>query len=101
MQVNNQDAAVIEQVLRDAINNSTDYQAIMTYQEVLNRLQGKPDPNPGMQIDASDPGTTGAYDAVGSASAQNQANVSANAQLPLDGFRYDYDDSSNVVEPRH
>jgi hypothetical protein len=110
MQVNDQDVTIIEQVLRDAINNSTDYQAIMTYQEVLNRLKGKTDSNPGMQIDVGDPGVTGDYSAVGFAGAGRMGatigdtapNRVANQQaFPLDGFHYKSDDPSNVVEPRH
>jgi hypothetical protein len=41
MNLNQQDKAVIEQALMEAMNNVVDYQAISNYQEVLNKLKKK------------------------------------------------------------
>jgi hypothetical protein len=73
LNLNGQERAVIEQALKEAINNSGDYQKMIHYREVLTKLQGMP-----------------VIDHIA---------VSANAggdDLPDDGFRYDYDDSSDV-----
>jgi hypothetical protein len=71
MQIEPQDLAVIEQALKQAIAGGADYQEILTYQEVLNKLHGKKaQPSTTLQVDAGLP--------------------------PLDGFRYDYDDSSDI-----
>lgn len=61
------DQAVIEDALRQAMANETDYQAILAYQEVLNKIQGK-----------------------------NSLETSAGEITSNDGFRYDYDDASDV-----
>ncbi|WP_309118469.1 hypothetical protein [Paenibacillus sp.] len=68
MSLNRYDMAVIEQALREAINQGADYHKISTYQTVLGKLQG-------------------AYEA-GSASRTTMAQD--------DGFRYDYDDSADM-----
>ncbi|HZG78958.1 MAG TPA: hypothetical protein VEZ72_24110 [Paenibacillus sp.] len=68
MQLNRYDMAVIEQALREAINQGADYHKISTYQTVLGKLQ-----------DASSYGAS-----------------SRPAMASSDGFRYDYDDSSDV-----
>lgn len=71
MNINSQDLAVIEQSLKQTIANGADYQEILTYQAVLDKIQGK--------------------------EAQASPNLQVNAELPaLDGFRYDYDDSSEL-----
>ncbi|RXT05681.1 hypothetical protein [Ammoniphilus sp. CFH 90114] len=70
VQWSNNDLAVIEEALKEAMANQADYQAVLAYQEVLQKLQGNP----------------GTGDAL-------TANVGEPVQ---DGFRYDYDDSSNV-----
>ncbi len=68
MQLNRYDMAVIEQALREAINQGADYHKISTYQSVLGKLR---------DTDAS---------AAGSRS----------AMASDDGFRYDYDDSADL-----
>jgi hypothetical protein len=70
LNLNGQERAVIEQALRVAINNSGDYQKMIHYREVLTKLQGIP------VTDYAAPGTRG-------------------EELD-DGFRYDFDDSSDV-----
>ncbi|MEW9669291.1 hypothetical protein [Ammoniphilus sp. 3BR4] len=64
------DLAVIEEALKEAMANQADYQAVLAYQEVLQKLQGK-----------SGMGNT------------LEANVGEAAR---DGYRYDYDDSSDL-----
>lgn len=39
MELNNYDIAVIEQALREAINQGADYHKVSTYQSVLGKLQ--------------------------------------------------------------
>ncbi len=68
MNLNGNDVAVIEQALREAINNGIDYQSIISYREVLSKLQRIPHSNQTLQVN------TGG--------------------LPMDGFRFDYDDSA-------
>ncbi|WP_199614603.1 hypothetical protein [Paenibacillus alkalitolerans] len=70
MQLNPHDMAVIEQALREAINQGADYHKISTYQSVLGKLQ---------EYNHADP------------VARRTANTA------LDGFRYDYDDSVDVL----
>ncbi|WP_134703926.1 hypothetical protein [Ammoniphilus sp. YIM 78166] len=69
-QWNSNDLAVIEEALKEAMANQADYQAVLAYQEVLSKLQGK----------------AGAADTL-------TADVGG---LPQDGFRYDYDDASDL-----
>ena len=68
MQLNRYDMAVIEQALREAINQGADYHKISTYQSVLGKLRDS---------------SYGASDRPAMASSD-------------DGFRYDYDDASDV-----
>jgi spore coat polysaccharide biosynthesis protein SpsF (cytidylyltransferase family) len=70
MQLNNQDMAIIEQALREAINQGADYHKVSTYQSVLGKLQE-----------------------ISHADAFAQTTMRAEA----DGFRYDYDDSAETV----
>jgi hypothetical protein len=71
--LNVNDMAVIEQALREAINNGTDYQALLSYRDVLTKLQKVPAQNgQQLQVEAGNAGNIG--------DAQH------------DGFRYDYDD---------
>jgi len=67
MQLNRYDMAVIEQALREAINQGADYHKVTTYQTVLGKLQ---------EMDDVDARTT--------------------MGPPADGFRYDYDDSADT-----
>ncbi|HZG56042.1 hypothetical protein [Paenibacillus sp.] len=69
MQLNRYDMAIIEQALREAINQGADYHKISTYQSVLGKMQ---------EMYSGDPVAGG---------------MSAAAQ---DGFRYDYDDRSDL-----
>lgn len=64
------DFAVIEEALKEAMANQADYQAVLAYQEVLQKLQGK-------------------------SAAENtlEANI---GQPNQDGFRYDFDDASDL-----
>lgn len=62
MNIDGNDKAIIEQALKAAAANTTDYQEIYQYESVLEKLGTK--------------------------------SVGANAKE--DGFRYDYDDSSDV-----
>jgi spore coat polysaccharide biosynthesis protein SpsF (cytidylyltransferase family) len=71
MQINNQDMAIIEQALREAINQGADYHKVSTYQSVLGKLQ---------EISHAD------------------AFAQATMQAQTDGFRYDYDDSTSRVQ---
>ncbi len=68
MDLNRNDLAVIEQALREAINNGVDYQAMINYRNVLTKLQNIP-------------------------TAESNLRVEAGA-APMDGFRYDYDDNA-------
>jgi hypothetical protein len=68
MNLNGNEVAVIEQALQEAINNGIDYQAIISYREVLSKLQRIPHSNQTLQVDAG--------------------------ELPLDGMRFDYDDNA-------
>lgn len=70
MQLNNHDLAVIEQALREAINQGADYHKISTYQSVLGKLQEQQD---------------------------QFGNGMAMGTRQLDGFRYDYDDNAEVL----
>lgn len=72
MQLNKQDFMIIEQALREAINQGADYHKISTYQSVLGKLQEQH-----------------AQDHFGSAN--------MNRHQQLDGFRYGYDDSAEVL----
>jgi len=67
MQLNNHDMAVIEQALREAINQGADYHKVSTYQTVLGKLQEM------NHAEGYAAGPTG--------------------QAQADGFRYDYDDN--------
>lgn len=69
MNLNSNDIAVIEQALREAMNNGYDYQSVLAYREVLSKLQAMPI--------GHDPGAT-------------------TEQASKDGFRYDYDDASDI-----
>jgi len=69
MQLNRNDMAVIEQALREAINQGADYYKVSTYQAVLGKLQGNRSPD----LAGLDSGSQG-----------------------NDGFRYDYDDASDL-----
>lgn len=42
MRLSAQDVAVIEQALRQAINNGFEYQAAITYRELLTKIQRQP-----------------------------------------------------------
>lgn len=70
MEFDGHDIAVIEQALREAINQGIDYQAITNYRGVLRKLQTLP-VDQGFQLNAGE-------------------------GVPLDGFRYDYDDSAGT-----
>ncbi|MDG4656912.1 hypothetical protein P6P90_09435 [Ectobacillus antri] len=59
MNINDNDKAIIEQALKAAAANTTDYQEIYQYESVLEKMGKK-------------------------------------SKAQTDGFRYDYDDSSNV-----
>lgn len=63
MQLNKDDQAIIEQALKTAAANTTDYQEIYAYEGVLEKLNSASRTNSGAQAD---------------------------------GFRYDYDDSSDL-----
>lgn len=69
MQFDRHDMAVIEQALREAINQGADYHKVSTYQTVLGKLQGMP---------LSDTTASPSYAAM------------------EDGFRYDYDDNAGL-----
>lgn len=71
-QLDQQDITVIEQALMEAMNNTSDYQVISAYQDVLNKLK---------------------EEGVESAPSMKKG---AEQVQSIDGFRYDYDDSSNV-----
>jgi hypothetical protein len=62
------DLVVVQEALKSAMANESDYQAILTYQEVLDKI------------------TQGDI---------NQAK-GANVAAQQDGFRYDYDDASDL-----
>jgi hypothetical protein len=64
MNLDGNDKAIIEQALKAAAANTTDYQEIYQYESVLMKLSNK-----------------SSYD---------------KARARADGFRYDYDDSSDV-----
>lgn len=64
-----QDMAVIEQALKEGMNNGVSYQAALNYRGVLNKLHQQM-----MQ--------------------QGQSAQSGPAGVLQDGFRYDYDDSA-------
>jgi hypothetical protein len=68
LNLNSEDMAIIEQALKDGINQGYDYQAILAFRGVLNKLQGFPTEHDGIRVDAGD--------------------------YPPDGFRYDYDDNA-------
>ncbi|TLS50160.1 hypothetical protein FE782_21025 [Paenibacillus antri] len=68
MQLNRYDMAVIEQALREAINQGADYHKISTYQAVLGKLN----------------------------EAHGAAAASRTTMERNDGFRYDTDDSSDL-----
>jgi hypothetical protein len=70
MNLNSDDKAVIERALQEAMNNDMDDQSIMAYQEVLNKLKGKSNQTTNKQMDTN--------------------------TNPKDGFRYDYDDASDL-----
>lgn len=72
MELNRYDMAVIEQALREAINQGADYHKISTYQTVLGKMRN-----------------------AKSGGEEHGSNVSAKA--PQDGFRYDYDDNSGAI----
>lgn len=63
MNLSSEDMAVIEQALRDSINQGYDYQAILAYRGVLSKMQGFPTKHDGIKVDIGD--------------------------FPKDGFRYD------------
>lgn len=64
------DLAVIEEALKQALANEADYQAIYAYQEVLHKIKG------GTEL--------------------GSINASVGKPANRDGFRYDYDDSTDV-----
>lgn len=68
MQLTNQDIAVIENALRQVMNQGADYRDMIQCREVLTKLQNM-----------SMLGTEGSY-------------LSANEEAMTDGIRYDYDD---------
>lgn len=71
MNLSRNDLTVIEQALKQAMNNDADYQAITAYQQVLDKLKEQSaaeEPAAGAQVTATD------------------------------GFRYDYDDASDVYK---
>jgi putative IMPACT (imprinted ancient) family translation regulator len=72
MNLTNQDMAIVEQALQEAMNNVSDYQAIMAYQNVLNKLKSE----------GKEQGYT---------TRNNDSRV-----LSDDALRYDYDDSSDL-----
>ena len=68
MNLDMNDLILIEQALRERINQGTDYQKMLAYQGVLNKLQGMPQ-------------------------ADLQMGQAGQSNAMQDGFRYDYDDN--------
>ncbi|WJH34121.1 hypothetical protein MJA45_16270 [Paenibacillus aurantius] len=73
MEWTDQDKAVLEMALNTVIAHSGDYQEIGIYREVLDKLQGKQNPAASMRVDTA-----------------------AFPEDAEDGFRYDYDDASDL-----
>ncbi|MCI3922530.1 hypothetical protein MO973_20065 [Paenibacillus sp. TRM 82003] len=69
MQFNRHDVAVIEQALREAINQGADYHKVSTYQTVLGKLRGMHN---------------------------GEESVQPSSMAMEDGFRYDYDDNAGL-----
>ncbi|GIQ68239.1 hypothetical protein DUZ99_04470 [Xylanibacillus composti] len=68
MELDAQDLAVIEQALKEGINNGVSYQTALNYRGVLNKLQQTPHQGGSLQ--------------------------DGQTRVMQDGFRYDYDDSA-------
>jgi hypothetical protein len=100
MRLNSNEVAVLEQALREAINNGYDYRAVLSYREVLSKLQTVPIGSNELMVDAGQPGTIGhAAEVEGGPMAGSVLSVgeSPQTQASQDGFRYDYDDNDHLL----
>ncbi|WP_166241685.1 hypothetical protein [Paenibacillus turpanensis] len=79
MDLTNQDWATIEQALREAIHSGSDYRKIMNYRSVLTKLHS---------VHPND------FEAYTAGSGEQKGGFGSMPEL--DGFRYDYDDNSEL-----
>jgi|GEM_PF-1501269 len=74
MNVSMKDLVIIEHALHELIAAGTDEQNRKKYQQVLENLHSQ---------------------------RQQTSQANAGSTVMMDGFRYDYDDASDLYEPRH
>lgn len=97
MRLDSNDAALLEQALQVAINNGHDYRSVMAYREMLSRLQSVPIGSTELRVEHGVIGHAAEVEGGPMAGSVLSVGESPGTAASQDGFRYDYDDSEDLL----